>query len=1767
MADWREGKAKPNPKGKPAKTPKPSAKAPKDPTDWRARKKKEPASAGSRSDKTYLHGDKPKGPKNIGILNLLLFVLVLLVGSFIAIIGCQPTTTPMMHLATIEYDDSLWDPNAFSKEDLENFTSSMKVTGSNIELVAGQGIVAGNQPDKPWIDLSEVAFTSAVTKYLDSANGPGGPRPGGWIFYFSCHGVTNFDGVPYLVAKNSQALSPNDAVDEGKLVPLESILQAISDHPKVQKSPKAFKLLVFDMGRMESQWSANRLYNDFPSAVENLVQKLPQNIELSNTFLLLSNSDGQKAWTNPKEGGTNFGLFFGRGLMGEANQMPSSVVDAKVSLAELDAYLQKNVNEWAIQHRNSYQVPLLIPIDQKTDAKQIQLMHVGQAKFQVSPNSPGGSNKSDQETLADLWDAFEFLGNHGALKLAPYRFILIQYDLVRAEKLTEGGIAYQAEFRQTTQALQESIQGLAITLSRYDTETKSAILASELPFYQGDGLRRDLAEAEPFPLSSLACWVSMNPDSDIKIPTLEELKNNANTIADQAKDKDLPTEKRTKPLICEDYYAAAESLLDHFTKEKQRDMIPANIKLILDYLQTAPNSPVHGENEGMHVIEVEFLVMLRDFFQTLEANFGIEASSNAALNYRNAMIDLLDCRRRIEKIAFVRDQRVFPWLEQGLDNADDLRREAEDRLFALQPLRALELIPSLADQSKALDSLEQKKARLIKAYIVVDSVRASGPSLLSWLTHHPYPDSERELRLGQVTTAIEKTHKLANALTPRKLEGETRPDYSKVPVPEQKLIEEISDNYTEVVRFLNRESENILFGQGVKARSDSETLLEICNLMRARFVAKLNPTMTTYERNSLRAKKQDILRKSVGTVNLNPNSMSPLILGLSSYEKGPWDLALNQVGGPSDYTISSPSSDRESNVESLLKDSGSVVLFAEKVVELALESSMSPTRPIETFPSAPNAAETTAFTGFVVRKRLRLNDNIKTPSQVEFRIQRKEHLAWSANRAMEDFWGNNSLTAYFDRLAQSYITPFGEESASAPSELASTVVKRLSTLREDYDRWVFINNDKESINNDSDNINHKMLIHFPESIPAGISAIDLLVDDGKAIDVGTLNSKPEPSLPFLTQSVGVYQSERPFEQVIKTKDVEKTKSRTERVRYRGSALRFPLEISGTQTPDSITQVVDINPFPFREPNVSVSGELSGTADVIFILDCSATMADPVSGDASGSRMSVAKGVLKDILGAMASPKGKFRVLTYAFGSRVGWDDANQAIKRPGVIVPANIVPANDVMALANQSLMPLLDHPPRENEIGVDVATIQDKITDLQAFGETPLYYSISQALQQVDAGKPTQIIVITDGENDQAEDPQGDPYRTSATILIDALQNDRYKNTQLQVVGFALGEQARKLENSPNSRPNADTLAEISWLAKTHGRGGFLAANQRIELKRRIEALVQTKIYFSVQRTDDATSPNPYDFGEIWYSNDRFDDQRHDYIVRELKTNKTAEIQLRGGEKVRLDYDNKLQRLFFTADPTDEAAHDSVSVVDALGYKGEYLARILNFQAPDPDTSTLEIPIRLENIDDKHFTVRPYHIWAEIVPSFTNGFTPEEVLETRYFSDLMLRNETQFPEFLIRLNQWQPSAKWARVKVYMQLEKPIKPQRTISLSDLLVNNVTLSGADNLESGKFTVEKSESLGQYKYHVVVRVEPGPAGIQPHHVAITPVPPRIQRTYTLAGDGSKKILNITHRFMYESKTDVDTADPRIDIWTREQLTTGAPDFTADVQIPKW
>ncbi|MEX1041301.1 MAG: hypothetical protein WDZ51_11750 [Pirellulaceae bacterium] len=1770
MANWREGSNKPNPRGsKPPKaTPPPAAKAEaKKPGDWRGKKgATEPAPADSKR-RTYLDDKKKSGPRNIGILNVLLLLLVTLVISFVTILGCQPTKVPMMHLAGIHYDDPLWQPNAYGQEDRDNFKRSMDNPLGNVELTLATQSAAGTNTSRAWSDLNHTEFKPAITNFLDITRAPGGPKPGGWIFYLSCHGVTNFDGVPYLVAKNSRVLVPQKAdTDSLNLVPLEEVLRTIADHPVVTRYAKSYKLLVLDTGRMDSQWNAARPYNDFPSAVRNLMGSLPEDLRLTNTYVLLSNDDGQKAWDDPAGFSTNFGRFFAEGLMGAADGEIGETENDNVSLAELEAYLKRNVNQWAQDHRNSPQTPVLItPGGQSAPLSEVMLARVGDVHYEVKPRSDSADQprqQTDIQQLRELWAAFTFLGDHGAARLCPVRFGLVEQDFLTAEKYALGGVAYQKRYSdQCRDRIAPAIDDIALYSARLNPKLRRKLLDSELRYFAEGSIKSKL---ENVSYGCLAAWSLNEGDAQEKIPSLSELRLIREKIEAEKSQPDLAAKDQTPEPVCPDYYAAASQLMASL--EDQRNVTGENLTILLDYLGTASNVPTAAPG-GVHAVEVEFLGMLRDFLGLLTQDYELDPGSDAMISLRNTLVRAIAVRNQMEVLHTVPDERMYAWIEADLRRADTIRRSAEDYLFAYRIPEANAEYDSLVG---LLTKIERESATLKEAYLAHDAVRKSTPFLLEWIAHQPYPGEERQQMLSRATSLVRQSHQLTVALYPQPLEGETQPNYEQSAPPEDKLVADLTLGYRELVGQLNLKSQNILEGQTSRSRADCETLLEIHNLLRCGYVAKISPDMVTYDRNGLITKLQEMTEKGLTGSNPEPVPNSPLMVALSSFTVAPWQLLTAQANSEADSRIGELGEINLPHCQELLRVDGPGLKAGNQLAAQILAGGSVPAESLGNFPSKTAALAATSYSGIPVALRRMIDNNYDTPSLMEYRTRRKDRFGNLAQRTLDDFWGNNipGTSPYFERLAQLYFGIANRESAAISSPVTAEAYQQLGVLRREYSKWCLFDNPDEHVSGSTDLIDHLLTIQIPAEIPVGQSTVELMAD-GKAVEVRDSAGTSARGHLFPTQPSGVYQPRREFRQQFAPAAIQQARRKAVRIRYRGHVVEETFKLTGVAPPDAVEYFVEVQPPPYLDPEVIVRGDVLGMGDVIFVIDCSGSMGalDPGQrgeGGTARTRMDVAKGVILDVLDSMAEQKS-FRVLTMAYGNRVGWESStsNNYRYKNGIAPPAGIVPGNDVEIVGHQELALLMDEDPQRGQNGVNVSRLKEEIRKLSFLGETPLYYSIVKALEKTHPTNPTQLIVITDGQNDQTAS-SSEAFRTDILKMERALAGR--KNVQLQVVGFHLDTEVKSNVLNSTTRPNKPNSAdEIAWSAKHKGRGNFFSVQAQGTLFDSIVSLLNTPEYFSVQESRDPQSPNLLDFDTWWKSSQPLPG-RAPFMVRthEMPTDDSIPIQLRGGEKVQLTYDTQLKKLMFDDAQRRVLAEREIALTDPINGEGVYLGQILNF--PAPSDGVLELPVLLKNRNQSLFTVRPFHIWAEITPSVTGTFAGNDVLDTRFVSDLLLENETQFPEFNLRLDQWPRSAAYARVKLFVETAGPIEPIRTIALDSFKEGSSQPTEPLDTTVGKVRVEVLETTGEFKFQVRVSIEPGAEGITPHQVEITPKPRRIRRSYFLGADGGGKIQRIEHRFQYREKGEFNRDSPRLDLWSREALTQKSPVFSADVQIPK-
>src|SRR5262249_31663465 len=148
-----------------------------------------------------------------------------------------------------------------------------------------------------------------------------------------------------------------------------------------------------------------------------------------------------------------------------------------------------------------------------------------------------------------------------------------------------------------------------------------------------------------------------------------------------------------------------------------------------------------------------------------------------------------------------------------------------------------------------------------------------------------------------------------------------------------------------------------------------------------------------------------------------------------------------------------------------------------------------------------------------------------------------------------------------------------------------------------------------------------------------------------------------------------------------------------------------------------------------------------------------------SPESLATRMEVAKAALLRMLNSLAA-RGDARVGVLLYGHRVGWStrERNQLLTQAtyGGPLPEGLKPYEDV-----ETILPL----GRFDSLAV--AKIAERLDKVKPWGETPLYLSLTQALQEFrddDPDAQKSVVVITDGVNYQFN-PRADKARTASDV------------------------------------------------------------------------------------------------------------------------------------------------------------------------------------------------------------------------------------------------------------------------------------------------------------------------------------------------------------------------------------------------------------------
>ncbi len=245
------------------------------------------------------------------------------------------TPVPLVAIA-LHYHDWPLEPNSLAQEDLDDFERAF-----------------GNYKNVAFLRSEPTDFSLPwLARQLEKTR-PGGPRRlakgrRGVIVYLSGHGMVDDRGDACLLVPGQAATAYLRLDQEGPAwVRIADLLHEVCDAAPLRGVDK---LVVLDVGKMETNWSLGWLHNAFPSAVRRACEAAGD----PRLAVLCATDDGQRAWTDPSLRGSVFGHFFRQGLRGAA-----SGDNRTLTLRELQAYLEQAVAAWVDQRFGAQQRPVL----------------------------------------------------------------------------------------------------------------------------------------------------------------------------------------------------------------------------------------------------------------------------------------------------------------------------------------------------------------------------------------------------------------------------------------------------------------------------------------------------------------------------------------------------------------------------------------------------------------------------------------------------------------------------------------------------------------------------------------------------------------------------------------------------------------------------------------------------------------------------------------------------------------------------------------------------------------------------------------------------------------------------------------------------------------------------------------------------------------------------------------------------------------------------------------------------------------------------------------------------------------------------------------------------------------------------------------------------------------------------------------------------------------------------------------------------------------
>jgi von Willebrand factor type A domain len=1497
---------------------------------------------------------------------------------------------------------------------------------------------------------------------------PGGPGKKTVLFYLSCHGVLDGNGRPCLLLADSQ---PHDSKT---WLPLEELLKDLRDHDRLKKLA-AKKVLILDCGRIPSEWRLGILHNGFADKLAQAVEEIKD----PNLAVLSAAGPGQTSYAAPELGKTVFGHFLVDGLEGVADDSGDGII----MLQELQNYLTASISRWSTNNRADRQQTLLLP-----RSADFPVAFAG-TKGPAAP-APIVVPDSQREGLAKLWKQHEKLRQGKAFQRHPVGWGDLEAQLVRLEELSLAGSAYAAEFDR----VKGEIDGL---LQEFSPAVPADAVALSLPLLEswtGTPAVLPATAAKPF-----SKWRD-----------------------DRAKAK--PGEVVPPPKL--PYPAAAAAAVQWLAKPDNH----AQAKDVTDALQLVAAAGGRGPAD---VVEVHFLRMLDAYLD------GPEAAKRLATAIR--------VRDLAERAAAPTDERTQYWVKSLVDAADVRRRGAEDDLFVGDPASlgeadvAWQQLLGPGDESPYAAALGTSR-KVTEAYQLRDEAWSRIPALAQWLVemHRDRPSSELDAAL---MTLIRGAHELGGALDGGAVAGAWTPSQQASLDEVKKALGQLDKAHADRCDYLLTE-----------AGDDQETLLGIIRVLRV-------PLLSGEKRSHLADKMLKIMfaQRAAGNAPLAaagtgdgtiPDADLPedsawlaqltarehpalAILDRSHLKLRDGQLRPVQRFPGVAATDKSPAELRLAQVNSLAAQGGEVRALLADIRPAANALFDESNRLLEAPRPEPPAVTRSGFSqadrmvraaaGILV-KRTWVN-SAEDPAR---RLQRADwHFAmlWHCARALDDFWGPTPGTKDADYFAVAANAALN--SARGLCRNASSFQYRQADLRQLLERrkTAATAGPKPQasdllLGEDEPNVAHKLTLPAVPDLPPGEAAAFLKLPGTRGALLERLDSQRQPirrsGLPVDAAAGG-----KSLDYFVRNEPrLEESLYLEAAALYRGHVLASPFAVGKQSRGDEVAYQRPI----YKKPTIQVVGAANQISSVMFIFDCSNSMAQRMVNEVGQpKRMDLARDTLNTIVSKL--PDKQYRVGLMLYGHRSGYDANNKPLLRRGA--PEGLHPNADVQAVLGMSR-------PLDNDLRDEIGQL---LAPLEPTGQTPLYYALTVALSEFDnpqtASTVKQIIVITDGVNRQESVGGPVEVRKGRKDVEDLIKNrPRFQDIRIDLIGFDMDAERLKYP---------EEVSDLEAIAKRTG-GELHNARDPSSLLKALEKSLGL-VQYSVARQGQPAPVKRNDLGRTWTIDD-WEGQPGKYAVQliGLERSATAEVTLEGGESLELFYNGKENRLEHRRYAPPWLRERRENILDPAHPERRYF---VGAHLPKRDGKAVGFSLSVQNGDEKSFSPRPRHIWAEITPVYTK---PPEKVPVFHFYDLDFEPDRPVPVLQFRVPVWPAEARQAKVQLWFKVDDDAPANWTSPIEKVDKKSFPVSGIAGLEL-EVQTERGTDVSDPFVVNVTEFDQAPLEMFGTRLEITPPPDRIVHRYIT------EAKRVRHIFIYKDTTALRTIQPSLHVTTRDRIVRDA------------